>query len=59
MLVLEKLKELLKIDKKDTQFVAVLVNPNHNILEEIKDLPFDYYQLYNCDPEQIKSIKKK
>jgi len=56
---LEKLKELLKIDKKNTQFVAVLVNPNHNILEEIKDLPFDYYQLYNCNPEKIRSIKKK
>ena len=54
---LEKLKELLKIDKKESQFVAVLVNPNHSILEEIKDLPFDYYQLYNCDPEQIRSIK--
>ena len=56
---LEKLKELLKIDKKDLQFVAVLVNPNNNILEEIKDLPFDYYQLYNCDPEQVRLIKKK
>ena len=55
----EKLKELLKIEKKDSQFVAVLVNPNHSILEEIKDLPFDYYQLYGCDPEQIRSIKKK
>ena len=56
---LEKLKKLLKIDKKDLQFVAVLVNPNNNILEEIKDLPFDYYQLYNCGPEQVKLIKKK
>ena len=56
---LEKLKELLKIDKKDLQFVAVLVNPNNNILEEIKDLPFDYYQLYNCGPEQVRLIKKK
>ena len=56
---LEKLKELLKIDKKNLQFVAVLVNPNNNILEEIKDLPFDYYQLYNCDPEQVRLIKKK
>ena len=56
---LEKLKELLKIDKKDLQFVAVLVNPNNNILEEIKDLPFDYYQLYNCEPSKIKSIKEK
>ena len=55
----EKLKKLLQIEKKDTQFVAVLVNPNHGILEKIKDFPFDYYQLYNCDPEQIKSIKKK
>ena len=55
----EKLKKLLKTEKKNTQFVAVLVNPNHAILEEIKDFPFDYYQLYNCDPEQIKSIKKK
>ena len=55
---LEKLKELLKIDKKNLQFVAVLVNPNNNILEEIKDLPFDYYQLYNCDPEQVRLIKK-
>ena len=56
---LEKLKELLKIEKKDTKFVAVLVNPDHNTLEEIKDFPFDYFQLYNCDPEQIRSIKKK
>ena len=56
---LDKLKELLKVDKKDIQFVAVLVNPDQNTLEEIKDLPFDYYQLYNCNPEQIKSIKKR
>ena len=55
----KKLEELLKIEKKKTQFVAVLVNPNLNTLEKIKDLPFDYYQLYNCDPEKIKSIKKK
>jgi len=56
---IKKLKELLIIDKKTSQFVAVLVKPDHNILEEIKDLPFDYYQIYNCDPEQIRSIKKK
>ena len=56
---LEKLKKLLKIDKKDCQFVAVLVNPENDTLEEIKDLPFDYYQLYDCDPEQTRLIKKK
>ena len=55
----KKLKELLKIDKKETQFVAVLVNPDQNTLEKIKDLPFDFYQLYDCNPKQIKSIKKK
>ena len=54
-----KLKELLKIDKKKSSYVAVLVKPDYNILEEIKDLPFDYYQLYDCTPHQIKSIKEK
>ena len=56
---IKKLRELVKINKKNSLYVAVLVNPNHNILEEIKDLPFDYYQLYDCDPDQIRSIKKK
>ncbi len=56
---LEKLKELLKTDKKKSLYVAVLVNPDYDILEKIKNLPFDYYQLYDCNPKQIKSIKKK
>jgi len=56
---LGKLKNLLKIDKKNSSYVAVLVNPDHNILEDIKDLPFDYYQLYDCDPSQIKFIKER
>ena len=55
----KKLKELLKINKKKSLYVAVLVNPDQNILEEIKDLPFDYYQLYNCDPNEIQFIKNK
>ena len=54
----EKLKELLKIDKKKSSYVAVLVNPKKNLLEEIKDLPFDYYQLYDCNISQIESIKE-
>ncbi len=56
---LEKLKELLKIEKKKSLFVAVLVNPDDQILEKIKYLPFDYYQLYDCNPSRIKLIKKK
>ena len=55
----DKLKELLKVDKKDSEYVAVLVKPNEEILEKIKDLPFDYYQLYDCTPTEVKSIKEK
>ncbi|MDA7781467.1 phosphoribosylanthranilate isomerase [Candidatus Pelagibacter sp.] len=54
-----KLKELLKVDKKKSEYVAVLVKPSENILEKIKDLPFDYYQLYDCTPAEVKSIKEK
>ena len=56
---LDKLKELINIDKRDLQFVAVMVKPNEDILEKIKDLKFDYYQIYDCTPEQIKFIKNK
>ena len=55
----DKLKELLKVDKKTSEYVAVLVKPNEDILEKIKDLPFDYYQLYDCTPAEVKSIKEK
>jgi phosphoribosylanthranilate isomerase len=55
----DKLKELLKVDKKKSEYVAVLVKPNEDILERIKDLPFDYYQLYDCTPADVKSIKEK
>tara|TARA_B100001121_G_scaffold308094_1_gene331210 strand:+ start:245 stop:874 length:630 start_codon:yes stop_codon:yes gene_type:complete len=55
----KKLSELLKLDKKKSKFVAVLVKPDENILEEIKELPFDYFQIYDCSPEEIKEIKEK
>jgi len=55
----DKLKDLLKVDKKKSEYVAVLVKPNEDILEKIKDLPFDYYQLYDCTPAEVKSIKEK
>ncbi len=54
-----KLEKLLSINKNNSQYVAVLVKPNKEILEQIKNLPFDYYQLYDCTPEQINSIKIK
>tara|TARA_Y100001936_G_scaffold246145_1_gene289509 strand:+ start:21 stop:644 length:624 start_codon:yes stop_codon:yes gene_type:complete len=54
----KKLKSLINIDKKKINFVSVLVNPNDEILEKIKDLNFDYYQLYNVNPEKTKIIKE-
>ena len=56
---IEKLNNLLKLDKKKSNFVAVLVKPDETILEEIKHMPFDYYQIYDCTPEEIKKIKQK
>ena len=55
----DKLKDLLKIDKKNSKYVAVLVRPDESILEEIKNLPFDYYQIYDCSPAKIKNIIEK
>ena len=58
----ERLKNLVNVDKKNISFVSVLVNPTDALLEKIKDLNFDYYQLYDVDPirtEQIKSKYKK
>jgi len=54
-----KLKKLLNVDKKKSQFTAVLVKPSVTDLEKIKELPFDYYQIYDCTSDEIKSIKKK
>ena len=56
---IEKLNELLTLNKKKSNFVAVLVKPDEKILEKIKNLPFDYYQIYDCTPEEIKNIKEK
>ena len=55
----KKLRELVETTKKESKFVAVLVKPNNEILEKIKDLNFDYYQIYDCTPNEIKSIKEK
>ena len=55
----EKLNDLININKKKIFFVAVLVKPNHETLEKIKDLNFDFYQIYDSTPEEIKYIKQK
>ena len=58
-LELNNLKKLLKINKKKSKYVAVLVRPTDEDLEKISTLPFDYYQIYNLNNDQIKLIKKK
>ena len=56
---LKSLNKLLNVKKNKSEFVAVLVKPSIEILEEIKNLPFDYYQLYDCTPDAIINIKQK
>ncbi len=53
------LKKLVRVKKKNIYFVSVLVKPKISFLEKIKDLNFDYYQLYDVTPEQSLHIKEK
>tara|TARA_Y100001970_G_scaffold129949_1_gene160224 strand:- start:4592 stop:5209 length:618 start_codon:yes stop_codon:yes gene_type:complete len=55
----EILKNLISVDKKKINFVSVLVKPSDEILEKIKYLNFDYYQLYDVGPKRTKEIKEK
>ena len=55
----DKLQNLININKKNISFVSVLVSPTDTILEKIKNLNFDYYQLYDVGPERTNEIKTK
>ena len=58
-LSLQKVNELTSI-KNSKSNVAVMVEPSKSDLEKIKDLNFQYYQIYgNQDPTEINEIKKK
>ena len=58
-LSLDKAKELTSL--KHSKFnVAVMVQPNKSQLESIKNLNFQYYQIYgDQDPDEINKIKKR
>ena len=56
---IKSLQSLLRVNNKKSQFVSVLVKPDEFILNEMQKLNFDYYQIYDCTPDEIKSIKKK
>ena len=55
----EKLKKLVNLKKNKTSFVSVLVDPDDKILEIIKELNFDFFQLYDVSPRRTKKIKEK
>ena len=55
----EKLEKLLSVKKNQTNFLSVLVAPDDLILEKIKKLNFDFYQLYDVSPKRTKIIKEK
>ena len=55
-LSIEKSKKLTSIVPSHIKKVAVLVNPDTNFVEKIKN-QFDYLQLYNTEPAKVKELK--
>ena len=56
---LNRVEELTSV-KNPKSNVAVMVKPNKSDLEKIKNLNFQYYQIYgNQDPAEINEIKKR
>ena len=53
-----QLKKILNVDKKNINFVCVLVDPDDETLEKINKLSFDYLQLYKVSPERTEKIKE-
>ena len=57
---LERAKNLTEINKENTEYVGVLVNPTEAELDSFSKLNFDYFQLYgNFSLDQLIRIKKK
>ena len=59
-ITIQKAAEISNLDKKNSKFVAVLVNPNEEELKKCAKLNIDYFQLYgNYNNELIAKIKDK
>ena len=57
---LEKAKKLTNINKGNTKYVGVLVNPTEEELITFSKLNLDYFQLYgNYDSNKLKKLKEK
>jgi phosphoribosylanthranilate isomerase len=56
----QTVKQLTQINKKNTSYVGVLVNPSEEELKKFSDLNLDYFQIYaDYSQERIKEIKDK
>lgn len=55
-LSLQQSIQLTSIIPNHIKKVAILVKPENNFIEKIKD-QFDYFQLYETSPERVKEIK--
>jgi len=56
----DKAKELTNVEKKNTKYVGVLVEPKNEELEKFSELNIDYFQVYgNYNSESILNIKSK
>ena len=56
----DKARELTKINKGNSKYVGVLVEPTIEQLIQFSELNFDYFQLYgNFHPDELMSIKDK
>ena len=53
---IEESKELTSLVPKHIKKVAVLVKPENNLIKKIKN-QFDYFQIYDSTPSEIKKIK--
>ncbi len=56
----QKAKQLTKINKKNTAYVGVLVNPTDEEIKTFSNLDLDYFQIYgDFNARQIDAIKSK
>tara|TARA_Y100001936_G_C15966459_1_gene608607 strand:+ start:310 stop:921 length:612 start_codon:yes stop_codon:yes gene_type:complete len=56
---LNKLKDLIRVNRNKISFVAVMVNPSEVFIKKLMKFKFDFFQLYDVSPAKTIKIKKK